>query len=114
MNTKATNKTEKWRDTVMKQSKINGVYKWALEEYCSSSRPFSESAVTKAGKKAIAEAQAETSFNIGKQYGFEIGLEQGKAEGIREAVEWVNGYSIHEMWVKNKWQPKLKEWGIDG
>lgn len=31
-------------------------------------------------------AQAEITWNIAKQEGFEIGLEQGKAEGMRKVV----------------------------
>lgn len=74
----------------------------------------------------IAKAQAEISFERGKDVGFEIGLEQGRAEGIRKVVDWIEQdvHKIHRnppnddkvaMWRFNdsEWQAKLKEWGID-
>ena len=68
----------------------------------------------------IAKDQAEISFNVGKQVGFEIGVEQGKvggiAEGMKEVVEWINDTDILIMLSPRKrrdWHFKLKEWRLE-
>jgi len=51
----------------------------------------------------------ELVFDAGKQIGFEIGIEQGKAEGRREVVEWLERCKKIKV---PKYQ--LEAWGIKG
>ena len=83
-----------------------------------------------------AEHQAEISFKAGIEEGYKRGLfmkpnpdgvyENGKRDGIKEVVEWIdreyrsntieyNPY-INTLFLQIgyfKWQAKLKEWGIE-
>ena len=81
-------------------------------------------------QNALLLKQAEISFQRGKQIGFEIGIEQGKAEGRREVVKWINNLIIGIEGCKfeerldgdkgcvvldmneNQWQAQKKDWGI--
>lgn len=61
------------------------------------------------GTLSVAKAQAEISFPLGKQVGFEIGIEQGEANGRREVVE----FTTREFGVDwSEEEEQLKKWGI--
>jgi len=68
-----------YEDTVMSQHAINEVDKQAIEKYCSIARPFSESAMCKAGLRAVAQTQAKITWDIAHETGYK--------KGIREFVE---------------------------
>lgn len=87
--------------------------------------PDSYGSLRKALKK-----QAEISFKAGKQEGIRltaVALDESKKAGIREVVEWIEdnaGLDAPKLIDKlntgstfipigtEKWQAKLKEWGI--
>ena len=60
-----------------------------------------------------------------RQEGFEMGIEQGKAEGRKEVVDWIEsqatdfhqGFSGRIMMdvsiMEQEWLVKLKEWAIE-
>ena len=60
------------------------------------------------------EDMYDEGFKAGTDYGFEVGIEQGKAEGRREVVEWVE---LHKPYlavnIHHEWQAQLKDWGLD-
>lgn len=80
----------------------------------------------KPSEVSIAQAQAEISFKLGEQEGWKLRDElaiksiiEARLNGIREVVEWLKACSAidepeHIMVgiSKEKWQAKLKEWGI--
>ena len=87
--------------------------------------------------EGLCRKQAEISFKVGLDIGYKRGLcgkpdpdgvyENGKRDGIREVVEWVNNNLEHPRHLNNcygaidplpncpncKWYAKLKEWGIE-
>ena len=88
----------KAKDTVMSREQLD-IF-WLNPEECDD--------------ESVAEAQAEITWDIASTYGFEIGIEQGKAEGRREVVEWINNnIAFANIGLSYKeWQAFKKEKGI--
>lgn len=89
------------KDTVMNDEKIKNIFN---KMYVNNKGVYGHKEVG----KAIAEAQAQISF------------EAGKKEGRREVVEWIekNVYWRTDAPYKStldpdKWQDQLKEWGLE-
>jgi len=89
------------KDTVMTEGDIREFYKRTRDSY------------------AMLLAQAEISFKAGYEQReedrcdncFNAGCVQGKAEGIKEVVEYIGDYT-KPFPNQREWKLKLKEWGI--
>uniref|UniRef100_A0A6M3JG63 Uncharacterized protein n=1 Tax=viral metagenome TaxID=1070528 RepID=A0A6M3JG63_9ZZZZ len=68
------------------------------------------------------EKQAEITWDIAYKAGYEEGRLYGKQAGLKEVVEWIEGFVYKEItfdpdvkayYISGKvWQAKLREWGI--
>ena len=92
----------KWEDTMMTDRELMAI----LEQHGYTSEKMA----------IVRKTQAELSFKAGRH----IGRNQGVTVGRLEVVEWLdttrvgrNGKLILIQIQEEKWQAKLKEWGID-
>ena len=100
-----------WKDTIISPKEIEAIPLGVQDEH---HKPTIGSGLKGDSKlfNAIAEAQAERAFPLGKK------------EGRREVVEWVKkesslwdkGYPFTEVvrvMNEQRWQAKLKEWEVE-
>jgi len=102
------------KDTVMKTAHIEEIFD-DLDLDCSESL---------LAIKGLLEAQAEISFKAGFDKAVEWldqtketayvtgkgqGITEGRKAGIREVVEWIENFDDGDT---EKWNAKLKEWGL--
>ncbi len=87
-------------------------------------------AFNQANLKELLLKQAEISFKVGRELGYQQGLamkpnpdgvfENGKHAGIKEVVDWIqDNYQLDVLFRvpifsinKEDWNNKLREWGI--